>query len=172
MEIKQILGNTKGFFKRYKYAVIVLIAGLLLMLLPSGKKDTDLEKKIQTQNIPTAQSVETQLTKLLRQIHGVGDVQLLLTLENNGETIFQTDCETTVNQDSQDSNIKTVVINDADRNQTGLIRKYNTPIYRGAVVVCTGGDNPNVKVALIEASTVLLNVPSHKVSILKMEESV
>ena len=169
MEIKPILGKAKSFFKHYKYAIIVLVAGLFLMLLPGTNKTKTSQKETTVQTQKTSESMEERLTHLLQQINGVGEVRVLLTLENSGETIFQTDRESSVNQDDQDINLQTVIITDADRNQNGLIRKQNSPTYRGAVVVCTGGDDPNVQLAVTQAVMRSTNLNADQICVLKMK---
>ena len=72
--------NAKDFFKsigQYKYPIIVLVSGLLLITMPissssSEKKDTQLND-------------EERLEYILRQCNGVGDASVLIS--DNGAVI-------------------------------------------------------------------------------------
>ena len=169
MEIKSITGKIKKVFKHYRYAVIVLVAGLLLMILPNSKSSSQKSETQPSEIGVTTEDVEEQLLELLKEIKGVGKVRLLLTLENSGETIFQTDQELSTNSDSQSSKTETVIITDANRNQTGLVSEYNTPTYRGAVVICSGGDNPSVQLAVTQAVMRSTNLSADQICVLKMK---
>ncbi len=169
MEIKPIMGKLKGFFKNYKYAIIVLVIGLALMLIPSGKKSaSDITETTQSVS-HTSDNIEEQLVSILKQIKGVGDVQVLLTLENSGETVFQTDDESSQHENNNDNKTQTVIITDADRNQSGLVKTCHTPKYRGAVVVCDGGDDPWVQFAITQAVMRSTSLKADQICVLKMK---
>ena len=61
------------------------------------------------------------------------------------------------------------MITDSGRNQTGLIRQINPPVYLGAVIVCQGGDKPAVKLAVAEAVSRVTGLRSHQIVVLKMK---
>lgn len=71
-----------AFAGKYKYVLIILLAGLILLLLPGGSR-TKAEPAAaqplteQTQ-MQTIQTEEQRLAQLLRQISGAGQVQVLL----------------------------------------------------------------------------------------------
>jgi len=151
---------------KYRYVLLVLAVGVVLMLLPTGKSDTNHEASPVEQARQTVQeSMDIQLAQILSQISGVGDVRVLLTVAAGEETLYQTD-----NQISQDqSRIETVLISGADRAQTGLVRQVNPAVYRGAVVVCKGADKASVRLAVVEAVSSLTGLGADQISVLKMK---
>ncbi len=170
MEIKPVLVKIRGFLKNYRYAVIVLIIGIALMLIPSGKKTNSVVSETkQQQDAKLSDTTQSQLISVLSQIKGVGNVQLLLTLEDNGETVFQSDVDNSSNESSDNTKIETVIISGSDRNQSGLIKIQKSPTYRGAVVVCTGGDDPNVQFAVTQAVMRSTNLNADQICVLKMK---
>ena len=81
------------WIKEYRYVILVLVLGILLMMLPQGKTE---EKKDDNVLIPETESVETlqeQLEQLLSQVQGAGKVRVLLTEAEGERVIYQTDGE-------------------------------------------------------------------------------
>lgn len=154
------------WFSKYRYVLLVLVVGLGLMLLPTGKTDSNQasEPVAQVQK-PVPENIDSQLAQILSQISGVGDVRVLLTVAAGEETLYQTD-----NQISQDqSRIETVLVTGSDRAQTGLLKQVIPPVYRGAVVVCKGADKASVRLAVVEAVSSLTGLGADQISVLKMK---
>jgi stage III sporulation protein AG len=74
-----------------------------------------------------------------------------------------------LNDNNTSANSDTVTVTDSDRNENGLIRQINPPVYSGAVVVCQGADNPQVKLSIIDAVGKLTGLGSDKISVIKMK---
>jgi stage III sporulation protein AG len=62
-----------------------------------------------------------------------------------------------------------VIITDSDRAQQGLISQVLPPSYLGAVIVCQAGDQPEVKLAVVEAVCDAVGLTADKISVLKMK---
>ena len=87
MDITSFGEKLKGWIIRFRYPILVLAAGVVLLTVP-GKVKTS-----QTQDTPTTQvmsnsDLSAELTEILRQISGVGEVKVLLTV-SKGEKIEQ-----------------------------------------------------------------------------------
>ena len=147
--------NLAQLIKKYRYVLIVLLLGIVFMLLP-----TELEKP-EEDEIPeaTAPDMESRLEEILRQIDGAGEVAVMLT-EASGEEIFY---------QTNDKGADTVLITDADRNESGLIRTRQPPTYQGAIVVCSGADSAAVRLAVVEAVANVTGLGSDRITVLKME---
>lgn len=169
MGIKPVLKKAKSLLRNYRYAAIVLIVGLALMLIPNNKKNDTAVTTKTALAVQQSENIETALVSILKQIDGVGNVELLLTLENNGETVYQADSEIAIQENGQDCKEQIVLVTDADRNQTGLVKKHISPTYRGAVVVCSGGDDPIVKLAVTQAVMRATNLNADQICVLKMK---
>lgn len=82
-----------AFAGKYKYVLIILLAGLILLLLPGGsrtKAEPTAAQPIDTQ-MQTIQTEEQRLAQLLRQISGAGQVQVLLSYSCSAERELATD---------------------------------------------------------------------------------
>lgn len=150
------------FLKQYRYVVLLLMLGVLLMLLPK-RQETEPEAPV---SVPeSVDSLEEDLARILTRIRGAGRVEVLLTEYAGTETLYQTDADRTVDSLRED----TVVISDRERGESGLVRQVIPPRYMGAVVVCQGGDNPAVKLAILEAVSRATGLKSNQISVLKMK---
>ena len=149
---------------KYKYVVLVLLAGIVLMLLPS-RQENKIQTDITTEPVEQKQDVQRELTQILAQIDGVGAVQVMLTIASGEETVYQTDTETTDNVCRMD----TVIVTDTNRAQQGLVQMKKPPKYLGAIVVCKGGGNAAVKLAVVEAVSRITGLGADQISVLKMK---
>ena len=165
----KIITNSKliEFIQKYKYVALVLTVGIVLMVIPTEKEPTT--EAVLTTGEDRILSVEERITQILRQVKGAGEVHVLLTESLGQETIYQTNEDITQNDTSSSSRSNTVTITDSQRNEQGLIRQQNPPQYLGAVVVCQGGDQPTVRLAILDAVSKVTGLGADKISILKMK---
>lgn len=147
-----------AWISRYRYVLIVVAVGLILMLLPGGSTP----KQEQPQQIQeTEADFATELAKILSKIKGAGKVEVMLTTAQGQETCYQTD--------RRGEDQSTVTITDSTRNETGLIRQVNPPTYLGAIIVCQGGDDPGVRLAIVESVAKVTGLGADRISVMKMK---
>lgn len=146
---------------KYRYVLIVVAAGLALMLLPQKEETAPAPQTI----VQRESTLQEDLEDILSGIQGVGKVRVLLTEAQGSRTVYVQD-----ESASQDS-LKTdaVIITDSSRTQTGLISQVLPPVYLGAVVVCQGGDDPVVKLSVVEALCDATGLTADKITVLKMK---
>lgn len=160
------LTRVKTLASRYKYVLIVILAGLMLMLLPER---TEAKEQVEQPQTPIQLSMEEKLEDILSRIQGVGKVRVLLTLAQGERTIYVYDEHTSLSGDSDSRDSDAVIITDSARTQTGLVSQILPPIYQGAVVVCQGGDQPAVRLAVVEAVCDATGLTADKITVLKMK---
>ena len=148
------MDRLKAAIGKYRYVLLVALAGLALMLLPTGAAE-----ETPAPTAPAEESLEARLEAVLRRIDGAGEVAVLLTEERGGEVFYQTEGE----------DEKTVLITGADRSESGLVRTTQPPAYRGAVVVCQGADSPSVRLAVVEAVASATGLGTDRITVLKMK---
>ena len=167
MEIKALGEKIKEFSSKFKYALIILLVGIVLLLLPEKRQQV-------TQNITEVTSKEQDiqleaLNKILQSVDGAGDVQVLLSTAMGEETIYQTNQDTSTSGDGNAVKTETVIVTDAQRNESGLITQVNPPVYLGAIVVCQGADSPTVRLSLTQAVAKITGLGTDNICILKMK---
>lgn len=166
MDWLNLIKNGQNVLHKYRYAILVLAAGLLLMLLPEkmSPQTENAEIPERKEQVGTAE----ELTEILGQIKGVGKVRVMLTVASGEMTVYQTDEDTQLGE-SGTIRHDTVIVSDSDRNESGLIQQVIPAQFRGALVVCEGGDHPSVCLAVVEAVSKLTGLSSDRISVLKMK---
>lgn len=148
--------------RKYACALLVLLLGIGLMLFP---KHTEMVETVEPETTAVEYSLEESLEAILSQIDGAGKVQVLLTVAQGTETVYQTDTAETADS----VKVETVIVTDAGKAQQGLIRQVNPEIYLGAVVVCQGGGSSAVQLAITKAVSAATGLTADKITVLKMK---
>lgn len=152
--------------KKYKYILVVILAGIFLMALPEKKTE---QPKVSEPAAVSEPSLQESLSKILSKIEGAGKVEVLLTQAEGTETLYQTDEERSAGETTTDRKQKTVLVTNSAREETGLVRQVNPPTYQGAVILCQGGDNARIKLAIVEAVANATGLSTDKITVLKMK---
>ena len=164
LEMKELVA---AFIKKYRWAVVVLLAGILLMLLPE-QKEVSMESAAVTQEVKQ-KDLQQELEEILSKLDGAGKVKVLLSQAAGAYTHYQMDEDQSKTMDTLDKRSETVIITGADRSQSGLVQRVDPPTYLGAVVLCQGGDSPAVKLAVVDAVATATGLTSDKISVWKMK---
>ena len=151
-----------ALLRTYKYPILTVLVGLAILLLPTGGSDPEPEPVTQAAPAPT---MEERLETILAGIEGAGTVQVLLTEESGRQTLYQTDVQSDDSRRTED----TVLVEDAARTETGLVRQILEPRYRGAVVLCDGADSSTVKLAIVEAVGCVTGLGADRICVLKRQ---
>lgn len=157
-----------AILKKYRFVILIFFIGIVLMSMPT----TDETKKPSINKSETTAyqySVTDELSQILSQIEGVGDTRVILSTSRGEETIYQTDLNQTTEDNSNRSDIDTVVITNSDRGQQGLVRQIIPASYMGAIVVCEGADDPKVRLSVVDAIAKFTGLGTNKISVLKMK---
>ena len=162
------LGHIKEFFYKNRAVALVVLVGVLLMLLPTGKTEAQQPQRQETVSEPR-ENLETRLEQILSQVSGAGNVRVLLTQERGETSVYQLDRQEVTDGDRREIRQDTVTVTGSDRQQEGLLTQVEAPRYRGAVIVCQGGDNPTVRLSVVEAVSGATGLPSNRITVLKMK---
>ena len=154
-----------ALFGKYKYPMLVALVGLGLMLLPSEQEPTEPAEPPRAVEC----SLEEKLEALLGRIEGAGQVSVLLTEKEGSQTLYQTDSQTDADESGSRRTDDTVLIEDENRTESGLVRQTLGPVYRGAVILCQGADDPTVKLAVVEAVRCVTGLGADQISVQKMK---
>ena len=168
MELKAIQSKINLIFQEYKYVVIVLLVGIFLMMIP-GNLFGRQKNKDSIDNVRVEESIQMQLEDILSYVQGAGDVKVMLTELSGEETIYQANEDISVSDSATDTKIDIITVTDQNRNETGLVKQVNPPKYAGAIILCQGGDNPSVKLAITDAVSKITGLGADKIAVLKMK---
>lgn len=184
--------NAESFFTKLaenqiyrKVIIIACIVGIALIFLSSVIKNNSIKidkKPVQNEIAPQqyALQLENSLTDIVTRIQGAGNAKVLVTLERGTQYIYATeekksnqttedksDGAITKNEANDNTENKYIIIKDADGGQKALAVTQVQPIIKGVVVVCDGGDNPEVEQNIISAVTTALDISSVRVCVIK-----
>ena len=165
----------------------LLAAGLLLALIvwPSDPKDGQTPAPPETNAAGGTmenyeKEIEKRLVKLLSQIDGAGQVEVMVTLKASSEQIVKSD---TTRQESlvRETDANGGVRNNSDVSESSqtvltggagasepLIIGETMPKIEGVVVACEGGDRASVRSEISAALQALFDIDLHKIKVCKM----
>lgn len=166
--------------------LLALTAGILLLVAGNvffpaeEKKQAELPPvQAETENISgrNEAELEQRMAQILSRIDGAGNVEVMLTFsmaeqkiiaheekheesrgEENGRTSESLRTETSV-----------VMLEDGKGSLSPLVLSEASPKVEGVVIVAEGGGSPAVCASLNSAAQALLDVPAHKIAVLKMK---
>ena len=160
-------GAVRKALDRYKYVLIVIVAGIVLLLWPTGEREqssgTAVEDVRETFDL---EALEKKLSKTLSMVEGAGEVTVTLTVKSGMEQVLASDRSTSVGDRGSSVEEETVLINTGNGQETVLItQKY--PTFQGALVVCEGGDSAEIRLLLTQAVSALTGLGADRITVCK-----
>lgn len=171
MKLSEWSKRTWGRIYPFRYAALVLLAGVLLLLLPGGK-----DEGRTASGVPTAvgesdpfrvSEMEERLEKALSQVEGAGEVTVVLTLRESPRAVLAQDGRAVEGGGQISRETSTVLLSRGSGVQEPVPLTRLAPTWQGAVVVARGADDPRVRLTLSEAVSALTGLGADKISICK-----
>ena len=161
--------------RRYQYVCLAIGLGAILLLWPKSRT----EVLAQTQEIAEpeqtlsqtedsdsqARDLETRMREVLSQIDGAGQVDCILTYDTGPLRQYLADTE--LGSEGGEVRRQTVLTETSDGAQTPVVVLETYPQYRGAVIVCDGGDDPVVRLQITRAVSALTGLGADRITIAK-----
>ncbi|MDD5944638.1 MAG: hypothetical protein PUD43_02810 [Clostridia bacterium] len=185
MTLKDAFKDRKGRLTGDILAAVVFGAVLILagdMLFDKGQKQETENTAEAAEPADYVSELEEKTEKLLSQVEGAGNVDVMITLKSGAETVYaeenkKSTSETEENASQGDSRgilseteeSTVMTISNGDGSTSPVIIKEMTADISGIVIVAEGGDSIIVKDSLIRAAQALFDVPANKVEVFKMK---
>ena len=128
--------------KFLRICVIVGVCAVVLIFMSSFIDISSFQRNVDSEEYCT--KLEENLLSIVSQIEGVGEAKIFLTMDNSGENVY---------------------LNNTDKKTKSI-----TPVVRGVVIVCVGGDDTLVVSRVMNAVTKSLDISSDKVCVTKLSE--
>ena len=167
--MKKLLSDV--FSKKNRIVIIAGIAiGVLLILYSpdiSGGKEADksAEKDDYYRVSYYTQNLEERIKKLCLSVEGISKADVLLTLESGSEYVYASNTEEEVNPDSSLSHSSDYLIVDSGDGTEPVMVNEIYPKIRGVAIVCTGGDNAEVKEKVTALLSAALGISSNRIKV-------
>lgn len=165
--------GVRKIWDRYKYAALVALIGAGLLLWPSGGSGPGGRLSAGQRTAQQPEDLQTQLEEILAAVSGVGQVRVLLTVDSDGERQLAQDTDLeysgpTASPEDYSRRSETVLIKGGSGTEPVTVRQ-TYPTYRGALVVCQGGDRAEVRLAVTEAVAALTGLTTDRVTVAKWQ---
>ena len=185
----------KSFFKNHSFKqwdktqwTILILAGILLMVIAiptEEKRDREVTLEEREENVSLneesyAESLERRLQNKLSKIEGAGRVEVMITLENYGESVVEKDNADSTSrrvqegaegrnttEETREVHMETVD-QDADRGKEPFVGSEKTPKIAGVLVVAQGADKTAVKQNISDAVMALFQIDVNRIKVVKM----
>lgn len=172
IDLKETIQKIFGQIKNTKVLAIIFIIGIVLVMFPSGNdtKKTKEEKNVQDYSSYKTE-LEEDLQKIIAKIKGAGKVDVMVTLEDDGDTKFATDENVSFSENGEQTTKSAekvhVFSSESSKAEVPIITKKTYPKISGVLICAQGAQNSGVKNNIIKAAEALLGVKSHRIEVLE-----
>ena len=150
----------RSLWKLYGPKLLAAALGVVLMALPSGRESAGAAVQTEQQEFDLA-GFEEKLARTLSRVSGAGEVEVVLSLDSGGRQILAQDVE----QEGERVTRDTVTLNRGGGGQSVVPLQTDAPRFRGALVVCPGGGDPQVRLELLKAVSALTGLGADRVCV-------
>lgn len=165
--LKMPIPNLREFWVKYKLVLVVLAAGVLLMALPMGGGGEPVRQTTAQAEVFDLNATEEKFARALSQIEGAGEVTVILTVKTGSRQVLAESSEVSQTDKGVEESSSPVILSKGSGVQEAFALQEIYPQFQGALIVCAGGDDPQVKLKLVEAATALTGLGADKISICK-----
>lgn len=171
MKTTEFLTFFRTLFHKYQYVLFVCFVGLLLLLWPQKKVETDV---IAQDEDPSDEvfALEARLEEILEAMEGVGRTKVVLTVRTGKEMVYASDRSESLSQNegsgTSSRQTELVTVNRGGEQMPVALQQI-APVYQGAVVVCQGADSASVRLFVTQAVQSLTGLTSDRIVISKMK---
>lgn len=154
---------------QYKYVLIVIAAGIVLLLWPSGERREEQAAGsgvVGTQETFDLAALEGRLSETLSKVEGAGKVTVTLTVKSGMEQVLASDRSTSVSERGSSVEEETVLVN-SGAGQEAVLLTQRYPTFQGALVVCEGGDDAEIRLLMTRAVSALTGIGADRITVCK-----
>lgn len=145
--------------------LILLAVGVIMVLLSDSEKSESVSETTKMLDETLyEEDLEKRLKEIIEQIDGVGEVSVMITLENSVLYTYATDTAQDTNADGDSKRESTVVLSVKGSNtKEAVISGYVLPNVKGAAVVCSRTLTPALQGKVIGVVSAALGISTSKI---------
>ena len=154
----------KKLWGRYRYVILIVLLGVVLMLIPAEGERGASEKseKCAEEADFDLEQFEHRLADTLSHVDGAGRVKVMLTLKSSSQKILAQDVE---RDRDGGGTARVVTVNGGSGKQETVSTRILGPQFQGALIVCRGGGSPEVRLRLTQAVSALTGLRCDSISV-------
>ena len=145
------------------------LAGILLIgvseVWSHRDKTTEEPTAISLTGEQVEMALERRITALLRQVEGVGNCQVMVTLESGERAVYAADTVSAAEADGSSSLSEQYLTVDTAEGPAGLLLTHLQPTIKGVAVVCDGGGNAVIQQRVIRVVTAAFHISERRVCV-------
>lgn len=155
---------------RYKYALLVAALGAALLLWPTAAGTVEEKLQAEEEAQPASlRETEEAMERILGKISGVGQVDVMLTLQSGRELVLAEDTTLRYSGSAQAPSDYQRSAETVTSPSGVVVTQERCPQYRGALVVCDGGGNDAVRLQVVSAVSSLTGLGADRVTVVKRQ---
>lgn len=204
------MGSFKRILEKYQLEkwfqrdnlIVLVLAGILLVVIAlptetTEEKEMSIPEESREDMVSVAKEeatgymgdlqeyteyLENKLEDTLRQMKGVGEVSVMITLQASEKQIVEKEenlvRNNTTENDSQGGSrsiyeintVEQTVYSKTDNIQSPYVSQTILPEISGVLIVAQGAEVSGVKKSMVEIAQVLFDIEAHKISVVSMNE--
>lgn len=167
--MKQTGKKILQFLQKYKFVILILLAGIILLSWPSQSQEEAPMEEDTKDEADYGRQVEKRLREILSRISGAGRVDVMLTLSRGPRTEFQQDLQTQTDGEHSSEEKKTVILSKGSAYDEAAVSAVQYPIFQGALVICEGADSAAVRLDILNAVSAVTGLGCDRITVVKMK---
>ena len=168
-DVTRLLLPLRGALWKYRYVLLVVLVGAVLPLLPTGggapAQPDGTAAGAALDYDPS--ELEARLEAVLSRVEGAGEVEVVLTVRSGPRQVLAEDRTQEREGDRESGESTTVLLSRGSAGEETVAVEQRSPQFRGALVVCSGGDDPAVRLTLTQAVSAVTGLGADRISICK-----
>lgn len=153
--------------KKYKYVLLVILVGILLLAWPAGEDPEEAPARAGREELFQAEQLEERLERALSKVEGAGEVTVVLTLQGGPRQVLVQDGAATEEDSRSSRETETLLGSRGSGYQEPVVLQELGPVYQGALLVYSGEKDPGVELELYGAVSALTGLRADQISICK-----
>lgn len=172
MNYKAIIEKIKVLIsdKKISAVLVAIVLVFIILLINNTEEKTKMPVNAETTTMVSVLSIndiqseiEKQLEEMIKNVHGAGNVRVMVSLSSSGEYIYAENSKKENNGDKQLQDNEIVIYESDNGSDEGLIVSVKSPEISGVAVVCDGGNSSVVRSEITNLVTSLFGIGADRV---------
>ena len=142
--------------------IVAVIIGIFLLIvpqLPRKKSATDNKTRLERY----VESTESRLESTLSKIEGAGKTKVFITVSDTFETVYASNASIDEGASGKSTEKQLAYPKSGSGSGDPVVVKELVPDIKGVLIVCEGGNRPDVRVEITSSASTALGISTNKI---------